>query len=273
MQATLAVSVKEIGKGSDRILRFVSSDESEDRDGDIIKMSGWELDNYKKNPVLLWAHSYSMPPIAKAVNIYKDPRLNQLVIDAKFPTISELSTDGEHVSDHAKFADTVYNMYKNSYLSTTSVGFRALEHKRRDDAEAMKKPEWERGAIIFRQELYEVSFVPVPANPNALIQARSIVDSKFCKAFGINDEIIKTGRRLSASTMESIDEIRKCFDEIKGYHKSAKEVHDRLDEIMAKLVDDGTEEEEPPKEAPIPEKKRLIDNDFIAMFEKQMRGE
>ena len=40
-------------------MRFVASDESVDRYGDIIRASGWQLDNFRKNPVLLFAHDFA----------------------------------------------------------------------------------------------------------------------------------------------------------------------------------------------------------------------
>ncbi len=53
-----------------RVIRFVASDETPDRVGDIIKVSGWNLTNYKKNPVVLWGHDQAnTPPIGKAVNV------------------------------------------------------------------------------------------------------------------------------------------------------------------------------------------------------------
>src|SRR6185503_19793407 len=61
-------------RGSDqgesaRTMRFVASDESVDRSGDIIRASGWQLDNFRKNPVFLWAHKSSEPPIGKVTSI------------------------------------------------------------------------------------------------------------------------------------------------------------------------------------------------------------
>src|SRR6516164_4133886 len=42
---------------------FVLSDETPDRLGDIIMAGGWDLTNFKKNPVALWGHRSDMPPI------------------------------------------------------------------------------------------------------------------------------------------------------------------------------------------------------------------
>ena len=52
-----------------RTLSMVVSTEAKDRDGDIIEAKGWELDNYRNNPVVLFAHKYNEPAVAKALTI------------------------------------------------------------------------------------------------------------------------------------------------------------------------------------------------------------
>ena len=182
------VQIKQVGDEPDRTLRFIGSDESVDRDGDIIDVAGWDTDDYMKNPVVLWAHNrgaMDLPPIGKTVNLNKDIKNKQLVFDIKFPTLAELSTDAQNASDHAKFVDTIYNMCKNNYLNAVSVGFRGLEYKQRDDDAAMELPEWQRGTHYMEQELFEISICPVPANPNALQTAKSkgLIDDYTIKSF------------------------------------------------------------------------------------------
>jgi hypothetical protein len=175
--------IKQIGPESDRVLRFIGSDETADRDLDIIESTGWKTSEYVKNPVFLWCHDYRIPPIGKCINV--EVVNKALVFDIKFPTISELSSDIENPSDHAKFVDTIYNMYKGGYLNATSVGFRGIKYKTRDDDAVLDKPEWQRGRRYIEQNLLELSAVPVPANPNALQQAKSegLIDEISMKSF------------------------------------------------------------------------------------------
>ena len=49
--------LKILDESEGRISATVSS-ESVDRDGDIIRASGWGLDNFMKHPVLLASHDY-----------------------------------------------------------------------------------------------------------------------------------------------------------------------------------------------------------------------
>lgn len=164
--STFNFEIKQIGQAEERILRFIGSTEAEDRDGDIISSSGWELENYKKNPVFLWAHDYSLPPIGKAIDVRV--RDKQLIFDIQFPE------EGVHT-----LADTVYKLYKGSFLNATSVGFRG------------KKGEPSANGFKYtQQELLELSAVPVPSNPTALQQAKSkgFIPSDMQEYF--NDEVV-----------------------------------------------------------------------------------
>jgi len=48
---------------------IVISTDAVDRDGDIIEVDGWEIDNYLANPVVLWAHDYRGVPVGRALEV------------------------------------------------------------------------------------------------------------------------------------------------------------------------------------------------------------
>lgn len=162
VRKVLSFEIKQVGPEEDRTLRFVGSDESVDRDNDVIEVVGWRLDDYLKNPVFLWAHQYDQPPVGKAVSVTIDAVSKKLMFDIKFPTAEEYP-----------FADTIYKLYRGGYLSATSVGFRGIKYKTRDDDDVLELPEWRRGKRYIEQSLLELSSVPVPSNPNALQTAKS----------------------------------------------------------------------------------------------------
>jgi HK97 family phage prohead protease len=149
----LDFDIREAGDPKDRTLEFVGSTGHVDRYGDVIEVEGWDLKNYKKNPVFLWAHDYRQPPVGKAVKVEKTDK--GLLFRVKFPTPEEYP-----------FADTVYKLYLGGYLRATSVGFQDLEREPINDKEG-KQSGWR----FKKQELYELSAVPVPANPQALVMA------------------------------------------------------------------------------------------------------
>jgi len=153
-RAVFATKVKEI-TSEDRTLEFLGSTESQDRVGDIIVASGWKLENYRKNPVFLWAHDYRSLPIGKATKVWKEK--GELKFRIQF-------ADAETY----EFADTAYKLYKGGFLSAVSVGFEPIEHEDIKDAEGRPTG----GYKFKKQELLELSAVPVPANAEALVTAR-----------------------------------------------------------------------------------------------------
>lgn len=132
----------------ERKMSFTISTAAVDRDGDTIDPKGWDLGSYTKNPVVLWAHDYSSPPVGKAVNIKS--------------TDHGLQADVEFLPQGLDpFADKIHDMCKAGFLNATSVGFRGVEY---DEASGRK------GYDFKKQELLEFSIVPVPCNPEALAQ-------------------------------------------------------------------------------------------------------
>lgn len=133
-------------------LSFTISDETLDRDGDIIRVKGWQLQNYELNPVVLWAHDSSRLPIATS-RVRVDGK--RLVADAIF-TAQDLNP----------FGFMVFRLYENGFMHATSVGFDPKDFLPLD-AEAGPFG----GFDFLLQELLEWSCVPVGSNPNALQNA------------------------------------------------------------------------------------------------------
>lgn len=129
-----------------RQVKFIFSTANPDRDSDSINQAGWQLDAFRKNPVALFGHDHHGLPVGKvtAVGIER----------GNLTGIIEFATH--------EFAETVYQLVKGGFLNAVSVGFRVLE----------AEPNRARGGVDFkRQELLEISVVPVPANAHALVAA------------------------------------------------------------------------------------------------------
>jgi HK97 family phage prohead protease len=143
--------------GDSRIRRFHFSDGSTDLMGDRLDPLGWELGNFRRNPIVPWSHDTSIPPIGRVVNIYKNS--------------VELGGDIEFAPPEvSQFADEIFRLADSGYLSGCSVGFLPLEWDWSDD------PDRPFGIDFKRQRLVEVSVVPVPALPSALIDGRSALE-------------------------------------------------------------------------------------------------
>jgi hypothetical protein len=91
------------------------------------------------------------PPIGKAERIWVEQ--NQLLADIVFD------------SAHDEFARSVESKYRSGVLSAVSVGW--------DSLQVEPSPDPRVSGIVTRAELLDISAVPVPGDPAALMQARS----------------------------------------------------------------------------------------------------
>jgi len=147
-------------------LFFTISTSHVDRDGDIIDQGGWDLDEYKKNPVVLWAHDSTAPPVARANSTYLAPSTAK---DADAEAIHLMSVAEFPSRDLYPFGNMVGRLYKNGFLHGASVGFLPVEYEISKD----KDREGFAPIDFKKQRLLEWSAVPVPSNPEGLVQARS----------------------------------------------------------------------------------------------------
>lgn len=146
------------GEAGKRSLDFAISTQSINRYGDTVANDGWRLDNFRKNPVVLWAHDNSMLPIGKASDIRVDG--SALKSRITFTTAGDI-----------RFNDNVFNMLRDGFLSAVSVGFVPIKFSYSKDK---NRPF---GIDILEQELLEISVVTVPANPNTLVEELEDADS------------------------------------------------------------------------------------------------
>lgn len=144
-------TLEKIRKAKDENGSFdvIISTEDIDRSGEIVRQNGWELTNYKNNPIVLWAHNYYELPIGVCTETYLTEKNGVPALGARgvfYP------------ADINPLAQQVRRMYDYGMKSgmgvgcTTSVGFIPKEF---DESNR---------AVITKAELLEFSFVPIPAN-------------------------------------------------------------------------------------------------------------
>jgi len=126
------------------------STESVDRQGDIVRAAGAQLDNFFKNPVVLFGHDYNQPPVAKALAVEKVPGVG-LRARFQFPR-----------KGVSAFADEVHRLWAEGYINATSIGFIPLKSVPLDPGRPYGSQEFQ------EWELLEFSIVPVPANAAAV---------------------------------------------------------------------------------------------------------
>ncbi len=139
----------------------VASTATVDRHGEIVSPEGWDLENFKKNPVLLWSHDHTIPAIGKATKVWVEGFGAQakLMFSGVWQTVTE---EGKAAAQLV--ADGILNSFSVGFIPTEMMGNTYTE-----------------------QELLEISLVNVPANPDAMMLAyKSLKDNGFNEAIAKN---------------------------------------------------------------------------------------
>jgi len=132
----------EKAKADDSFL-FIASDETVDRYGDVVKVDGWDLSNFHRNPIVLWGHD-PMLPIGTAKVSKREKQLVAKITFASTPAAQEKRA-----------------LVEEGVLRAVSVGFAV-----NDDG---FEPREGGGYTFTSQELLEISLVSIPANAGALL--------------------------------------------------------------------------------------------------------
>lgn len=138
-------------------MSIIASTGQVDRYGDTIDPAGWVTDGFESNPVFLWAHDYGAPPVGKVGRLEKSA--GELVAHDITFTPKEVYPFGAMVGE----------MYDQEFLNASSVGFVPLAYEKRVDPQSGDVL----GYHFTKQELLELSAVPVPANPGALVPGKA----------------------------------------------------------------------------------------------------
>lgn len=228
---TITINTKSIDEERRIIRGVIASTGGEDRHGDSVNPKGWDLRNYKKNPVIMYGHDYSALPVGKAVKIYNDD--NALYVDIKF---------ARH-----QFAEEVFNLYKDGYLNAVSVGFLVKEFGKEKDP-----------YTIMQQELLEISCVPVPANAEALVTrgfSQEDIDEKIAKLQKLYEEETKkekdtksekdsTESKTEVANEKETDKEETITEEVKAYIEKVKRLEIEVERLKELVERNNTDEEE-----------------------------
>jgi len=196
MKATFSAErAKQTESGTERI---VISTSQLDRDGDQLEPRGIITDNYKKNPIVLWAHDYHQLPIGRCIGISTDE--SRVYADFVF-------LDGDD------FADRVKNAWEQGCLNATSVGFTPLA--------------WEPlpggGRKYTKWDLLEFSIVPIPSNAGATRGASMIRTLKGLGLWG-DELLMKGGRAISRENAGHVEGIHAMLADLDATHAELRKV-------------------------------------------------
>jgi hypothetical protein len=156
-----------------------------DRDKQIVVPSGIDLSDYRKTPVVLWAHNYYEMPIGKNQWIKTDEK----GLIAKTIYHTRAGTKGQEVHDY--LAD--------GFPLASSIGFIPLQYVGPEDYKTLdlqalgldkKDIKNATNGIYTKSLLLEYSRVPVPSNADAVSIAvsKGLITMEEVKSIGFNYE-------------------------------------------------------------------------------------
>ena len=135
------------------------------RDGVSVDIEGMDFSNYEKNPVVLYAHDFSGRTESGGLPIARTLRLTRTADGRVRAEFEFLEGDA--------FAERVRNAWNRGFLRGASIGWRPIETRPGAGG---------KGVRVVRSELIEWSIVAVPADPDALRGAHSLVMRQLVSA-------------------------------------------------------------------------------------------
>jgi|SaaInlStandDraft_5_1057022.scaffolds.fasta_scaffold00762_21 hypothetical protein len=218
----IAVVTKINDNGS---VKFRLTERKVDRHGEVVESSGMGLDNFKKNPIVLFGHGYSqqgMMPIGK--------------IDIETIEQTDKYIDADVIFDEDSgdaFAIMVADKVRNGFLNAGSIGFSVVEIS--TDPVLPKQT----GRTHTKSELLEFSIVPIPALASATAR-REFDELMLCaKSAGYNvdgyDEVFKA----IEPDAEDRERYIKALEDIESFHAKAGAVLSKKNKTIIKSAIQG----------------------------------
>lgn len=158
------------------IIRGVFSTAAEDRHGEIVDQTGWKLEEYMKNPVVLFSHDHDEPAIGKCIEL--STKTGQLEGAIQF------------AAKEYDFAMTIFKLYAGGFMRAFSVGFMNDKYELNQETEQI---------ILRENTLFEISAVNVPANAMALAYAKGI-DMK-----PLEEQMAGRGKKVEKAVVKEVD--------------------------------------------------------------------
>lgn len=166
-----------------RVIERITTTEAPDRYGDIVRAKGANIESYKKNPVVMFAHQHSAAPIGKSIKLWMDSSINGWRSqDLHFG--NELDSTG--------YYDYLFKMVASGAMPGGSIGFLPSETK--SDYTTKEREEMglgRYGVEYLGWDYLEHSACAIPANPEALANSLKSIGAPRLRGFFGKDDLLK----------------------------------------------------------------------------------
>lgn len=217
-----------------RIIRGIATTPSPDQVGDIVEPLGAKF----TNPMpFLWQHDHKQPI---GTVKFDTPTADGITFEAEIPSIDEAGTLKDRI-------DEAWQSIKIGLVRAVSIGFRALEYAWLDEG----------GIRFIKSEVYELSAVTIPAQPDAVMTSIKNMDAAgvaLIKQFDANAPAAtgtikrpsKPSPGASGKTTHSVNlrpkeatTMKTTAEQIAALEASRAAKSARMAEVMQKSMDEG----------------------------------
>jgi len=173
MKLNKAFETKLTAKDGERAVVARITTANVDREGDVVLPSGVNARNFRKNPVVMFAHRGDSLPVGTAEGL-------ETSTDAITAKVVFASRPAGHPKEQEWPPDTLLHLFQEKVLRGFSIGFRVPKDGWRDATERDRKNFGEDARrVITKWELVEFSVAPIPMNQDSLAMA---VSKSWCSS-------------------------------------------------------------------------------------------
>lgn len=148
-------------------ISFITTD-AVDRDFEVMLPKGGDFSQFRKNPVVTWAHKYDQLPVGRSLWLKREIKGS---IDGWLAKTQYIIRPPDWGSS-PWFADAVWHMVRSGSLPGKSIGFIPLQVRGPEEREIAARPALAGVKFIIAKWLVlEYAVAPVQSNPDAVVVA------------------------------------------------------------------------------------------------------
>ena len=193
-----------------------------DRDNEVVLPSGLKKGvDYGGRP-MLWSHNYDIPPVGSLKWVKNDG--DSLIAKYCFSKATALACE-------------LWELQQEGHLSAHSIGFDPLQFSPPSAEEKTANPSWANVGNVHRlYEVVECSLCSVPANPNALVIAKSFCpETKAILGWVDGDELFSDWETVEPPQEKKIIlPVPKFFKTMKEHKREQRAKHNARERMKEK---------------------------------------
>jgi HK97 family phage prohead protease len=197
------VHVRAVSRG-ERTIDIVASDFSKDSYNTRIDPNGLDLEQFRKNPVILLSHNDHRFPVAKALPEMIRVEKGEVLMRIQFPSRGKYEE-----------ADIAFELYADGFMRGISIGFVPEDW---EDVEEGSGSDKQHVRIYRKARLLEVSLVTIPSNDNALAQRAATLNQNVDEVRARAEHLEQL---LESPSQADVEKWRGYFEQKQPVNKAA----------------------------------------------------